>query len=349
MELKELLDKEKFTKDDIVYLLNLKDKRSIKALYEKATEVREEYFGSEIHLRGIIEFSNNCEQNCIYCGLRKRNKSLKRYRMTKEEIIKTAEEIYRSGIKTIVLQSGEDFTYSAKDIEEIISEIKVKCDVAITLSLGDREKWEFDLWKAAGADRYLLKHETANPVIYSKLHNNEKLEERIENIKYLKSIGFQTGSGNIIGIPFQSFEDIADDILLCEELNVDMASFSPFLPAEGTPLANKKKCDLELTLKTMAIARIHLKNVHIPATTALATLNEHGRELGILAGANVVMPSFTPAPFRSKYLIYNNKVCISESPGNCLPCLSLRLMSVGTHPSNSRGDSLKSCEVHITQ
>ena len=344
MNTKDILNKEKLTKDDLVYLIGLENESDIELLCSKATEVREKYFGDEVHLRGIIEFSNYCEQNCIYCGLRKRNKSIERFRMSKEEILKTAGEIYESGIRTIVLQSGEDFTYTAEDINFIIKQIKSRYDVAVTLSLGDREKWEFDLWRAAGADRYLLKHETANPEIYSKLHANENLEDRLDNLRYLKSIGFQTGSGNIIGLPFQTIEDIVDDILLCAELDIYMASFSPFMLSDGTPFANHPKCDLKLTLKTMAAARIYLKNVHIPATTALATLDAEGREQGILAGANVVMPSFTPAPYRSDYLLYDDKVCISESPDGCLPCLNLRLMSVGTKPSDSKGHSLKVSE-----
>jgi biotin synthase len=197
------------------------------------------------------------------------------------------------------------------------------------------------MWRSAGADRYLLKHETANIDLYHQIHPYQKFENKIAHLKYLKSIGFQIGSGNITGLPNQTFEDIANDILLCNELDVDMASFSPFISADNTPLSEVENCDMILLLNTMAIARLVLKNAHIPATTALATLDEEGREKGILAGANVVMPSFTPTPYRGNYLIYKDKKCISENPQQCLPCLNLRLMSVGVKASKSQGHSLK--------
>jgi len=339
--LDKILNKENFTKDDIISLLKLTDINKIEKLYHKAEKVREKYFGDEVHLRGIIEFSNYCRQDCTYCGLRKANETVERFRMSKEEILNAARYIYDSDIKTIVLQSGEDPFYSAEDITEIINEIKAKYDVAITLSLGERAFHEYDMWRDAGADRYLLKHETANVDLYHQIHPYQKFENKIAHLKYLKSIGFQIGSGNITGLPNQTFEDIADDILLCNELDVDMASFSPFLSADNTPLSEVENCDMILLLNTMAIARLVLKNAHIPATTALATLDEEGREKGILAGANVVMPSFTPTPYRGNYLIYKDKKCISENPQQCLPCLDLRLMSVGVHASKSHGHSLK--------
>ncbi len=341
MNLETLLDKEEFTKDDIVTLLNVKNEREINVLYKKAESIREKYFRDEIHLRGIIEFSNYCRQECLYCGLRKSNKIIERFRMTKNEILKVAKVIYESGIKTIVLQSGEDPFYTAKIIAEIVEEIKSKFDVAITLSVGERPFTDYDLWRSVGADRYLLKHETANKKLYNKIHPYQNYDNKIKHLKYLKAIGFQIGSGNIIGLPNQTYEDIADDIILCNSLDVDMASFSPFIHADNTPFDNVKNCELRLLLNTMAVARIVLKNVHIPATTALATLDEEGREKGILAGANVIMPSFTPSPYRKDYLIYKDKKCITENPQLCLPCLNIRLLSVGVKASFSKGDSLK--------
>lgn len=341
MNLDEILNKENLSKDEIIALLQLNLYENIQGLYQRAEEVRQEYFGDEIHLRGIIEFSNYCRQDCTYCGLRNANDSIERFRMSKEEILVVAKNINDSDIKTIVLQSGEDLFYSAEAITEIIEEIKSKYDVAITLSLGERAFHEYDMWRNAGADRYLLKHETANIDLYHQIHPYQKFENKIAHLKYLKSIGFQIGSGNITGLPSQTLEDIAEDILLCKELDVDMASFSPFLSAENTPLSEVENCDLILLLNTMAVARLVLKNVHIPATTALATLDEKGREKGILAGANVVMPSFTPSPYRGNYLIYKDKKCISENPQQCLPCLDIRLLSVGVHASKSLGHSLK--------
>lgn len=341
MHLDKILNKEILSKDEIIYLLKLTDVDDIEKLYKKAEKEREKYFGDEIHLRGIIEFSNYCRQDCTYCGLRNANATLERFRMNKEEILVAAKDIYESEIKTIVLQSGEDPLYSGEAIAEIINEIKSKYDVAITLSLGERAFHEYDMWRNAGADRYLLKHETANINLYHQIHPYQKFENKIAHLNYLKSIGFQIGSGNITGLPNQTIEDIADDILLCDELDVDMASFSPFLSAENTPLSEVENCDLILLLNTIAVARLVLKNAHIPATTALATLDEEGREKGILAGANVVMPSFTPTPYRGNYLIYKDKKCISENPQQCLPCLDLRLMSVGVRASKSQGHSLK--------
>ncbi len=305
--LSDVLNKPQLNKDDIVYLLSLKDDKDISELFRKADSVRKEFCGDEVHLRGIIEFSNYCEADCVYCGLRKGNKQLDRYRMSVEEIIETAKHIHSAGIKTVVLQSGEDFSYSKEDITRTIKSIKDNCDVAITLSLGERSFEEYDEWKSAGADRYLLKHETANEKLYSALHSHQKLEERLAHLRYLKSIGFQAGSGNIIGLPGQTIEDIADDILLCKELDCDMCSFSPFIPSPETPMKNIPPADLNLTLKTMAVARIVLKNVHIPATTALSTLTPEGRRLGLTVGANVIMPNFTPDEYKDKYRIYANK------------------------------------------
>ncbi|NOX65982.1 MAG: [FeFe] hydrogenase H-cluster radical SAM maturase HydE [Chlorobi bacterium] len=339
--LDKILNKEELLKEDILFLLQLREADKIEMLQKKAEEVRQIYFNDEIHLRGIIEFSNFCIRDCFYCGLRRSNKKVERFRMSKEEIMVTAKLIYDSDIKTIVLQSGEDLFYTKEDIAEIITEIKSQYDVAITLSLGERAFDEYDLWRECGADRYLLKHETANRNLYHQIHPYQDFTNRIAHLKYLKNIGFQIGSGNIIGLPNQTLEDIADDILLCNKLNVDMASFSPFIHADNTPFANVENCDMQLLLNTMAVARLVLKNAHIPATTALATLDEEGREKGILAGANVVMPSFTPTPYRGNYLIYKDKKCISENPKQCMPCLDLRLMSIGVKVSHSHGHSLK--------
>ncbi|HEY7750815.1 MAG TPA: [FeFe] hydrogenase H-cluster radical SAM maturase HydE, partial [Ignavibacteriaceae bacterium] len=265
---------------------------------------------------------------------------LTRYRMTNKEFLDTAEQIFKSDIKTIVLQSGEDSNFTAQDISDLIKCIKDKYDVVITLSLGERTFDEYIEWYNDGADRYLLKHETANLELYSKIHNEQKLGERIHHLQILKAIGYQVGSGNIIGLPGQTIEDIADDILLCKNLECDMASFSPFIPSTGTPLCKVPKANVELTLKTMAVARIVLKDVHIPATTALSCLIENGREKGFMVGANVVMPNFTPNPFRQKYCIYDgksSKVDSASSIGN----LNAIIEGLGRKIANNKGHSLK--------
>jgi biotin synthase len=341
MNLISILNKSGLNKDEIVYLLSLTENEDIEKLFAQADEVRNEFCGNEIHLRGIIEISNNCEQDCLYCGLRISNFELQRYRMNKEEILETAEQITNAGIKTIVLQSGEDFEYECDFISDLIKTIKNNFDAAITLSLGERGFFEYDEWFKAGADRYLLKHETGNDILYYKLHNKQKLEERLLHLRYLKAIGFQTGSGNIIDIPGQTLEDIAEDILLCKELDCDMASFSPFISSEQTPFKKYPDADLNLTLKTMAAARIVLKDVHIPTTTALNTLVKNGRELGLKAGANVIMPNFTPETYRSKYLIYNKKDISEFDIVHTLADIKNVVSSLGLKISDGYGHSLK--------
>ncbi len=340
MEISLILKKDSFTKEEIISLLKIRNEKDLELLLSRAGEIRNQYFGNEIYLRGIIEFSNYCDQNCLYCGLRTGNSNLSRYRMDESQILKTAEEILSAGIKTIVLQSGEDSSYSCEFISNIIKQIKYNSDPAITLSLGERRFGEYEAWRDAGADRYLLKHETANPGLYSVYHQHQRLSDRLEHLKFLKSIGYQTGSGNLIGLPYQTIEDIADDILLCRELNVDMASFSPFIPSPDTPYRNKKPEDFKTIITVMAVARIVLRDVHIPATTALASLNKEGRKLGLLAGANVIMPDFTPRIYRNKYLIYPNKksdCSISatlEELNNITELLHLKIAPL-------RGDSVK--------
>ena len=345
-DLSELLNKDELTKEEIIFLLSLKNEIEIVKLYCRADEVRKEFCGDDVHLRGIIEFSNYCEQNCPYCGLRISNKKLQRYRMSKVEILAAAEQINYEKIKTIVLQSGEDFWYDSKFISDLIKEIKSRFDVAITLSLGERKFSEYNEWRNAGADRYLLKHETANPRIYSKIHFKQKLNERLDHLLHLKSIGFQIGSGNIIGLPNQILEDIADDLILCKNFECDMASFSPFIPASDTPYRNIGKASLELTLKTIAVARIVLKDSHIPATTALGVLDETGRIKGLQAGANVIMPNYTPHPYRENYKIYDGKICITESNIACGSCLRLMIESMGRKVAEGKGDSLKFLNVN---
>jgi len=346
MQLKHLLHKDELIREDIIYLLSLSTKEEINELFRRADEVRMEYCGDEVHLRGIIDFSNYCSQNCLYCGLREENFALSRYRMTPDEIIETAKQITNHGIYTIVLQSGEDTFYDTDLIAYIIYSIKQKSNVVITLSLGERGFDEYRSWKIAGADRYLLKHETANTKLYSIYHLKQKLSDRVAHLKYLKRIGYQIGSGNIIGIPLQTIEDIADDILLCKELDLDMAAFGPFIPSPNTPYRSKKPADLMLTLKTLATARIVLKNVHIPATTALAKLTENGRIKGLNVGANVIMPDYTPSPYREKYQIYANRKSIDDRHENYRTQLELQIESIGRRISASLDDSLKSNRIN---
>ena len=339
--LKELLNKDEFSKDDIISLLEINDRNEVQSIYQKADEIRKKYCGNEVYLRGIIEFSNYCEQDCIYCGLRRSNLSLDRYRMSKDEIIETAKSIFRLGIQTIVLQSGEDYLYTGEIIADIISSIKSTINVAITLSLGERNYEDYALWKDVGADRYLLKHETANAKLYSVYHFNQSLKDRVDHLLYLKSIGYQIGSGNIIGLPQQTIKDIAEDIILCKGLDLDMASFSPFIASPETPYRSQKNADINFTLKVMAIARIVLKNVHIPATTAISSLDKYGREKGLQVGANVIMPNFTPNPYRDKYSIYPNKNSDNDNPLYFPNSITNLIAATGRKIGIGYGNSLK--------
>ena len=341
MKLDHILNKKDLSKEEIIYLLELSDFRNTRRLFDKADEVRKAYCGDEVHLRGIIEFSNYCEQDCLYCGLRSSNTEVERYRMTADEIIETAMLISNIGIRTIVLQSGEDSAFDMDKIAYIIYFIKQNSDVAITLSLGERDFEEYKTWRYAGADRYLIKHETANPLLYSLYHQEQKIQDRIKHLEFLKSIGFQIGSGNLIGLPGQKVEDIADDLLLCRDLDVDMASFSPFVPSPNTPYRNKPVGSVELTLKTIAVGRILMKNTHIPATTAIATIDSLGREKALRVGANILMPNFTPKSYRDKYCIYPNKKYIADDPLNSASSIQNIVSSMGRKVSTSRGDSMK--------
>jgi biotin synthase len=332
----QILNKEELSKEEIVFLLSPGSNEKDEKLFKRADEMRLKYCGNDIHLRGIIELSNYCEQNCIYCGLRVGNKVLPRYRMKPEEIIETAHAIGNLGIFSIMLQSGEDHFFDTDMIAYVIYQIKQKVDVAITLNLGERGFDEYRAWRISGADRYQLKHETANSKLYSIYHDQQSFEERLEHLRFLKSAGYQIGSGNMIGLPLQSLEDIADDILLCKDLDLDMAEFEPFIPSPYTPYQSKKAGSIDLTLRTMAVARIVLKQVHIPATP-----DEDGRIKGLNAGANIVMTDLTPSPYREQYRLYPNRKCAGENSLNSKGSLQLQIESIGRKISESRGDSLK--------
>ncbi|HAR95462.1 MAG TPA: [FeFe] hydrogenase H-cluster radical SAM maturase HydE [Deltaproteobacteria bacterium] len=296
-------------RDDIITLLEARDTEE---LFFAADRVRESCVGNAVHLRGIVEFSNHCLRNCLYCGLRRDNKALERYRMTGDEIVAAAREGAKAGIKTIVLQSGEDRYFTAQALAEIVIRLKSELDVAVTVSVGDRTKKDYKTLRQAGADRYLLKHETADSELFARLRPGTLLEDRKKRLGWLKELGFQVGSGNMVGLPGQSTATIADDILLLKELDVEMAGIGPFIPHHGTPLAGYGEGDVALTLKTLAVTRLLLPHANLPATTALATLHPEGRQLALRCGANVVMPDITPVRYKKLYEIYPNKICVDE-------------------------------------
>ncbi len=314
---------------DIEAVLRTEDPEELQSLFDFAEAVRRQFVGDGVLLRGIIEFSNVCRNTCLYCGLNRGNRRLQRYRLTREQILASAEQTRAAGVRTVVLQSGEEDDLDADWLREIVARIKSSLDLAVTLCVGERSRAEYQLWRRAGADRYLLKIETSDPDLYERLHPGMSFANRRGCLQDLAELGYQTGSGNLVGLRGQTVTHLARDVQFFKEGNFDMISVSPFIPHPETPLAQEPAGDLRMTLKMTALARIVSRNAHIPATTALGSL--HGRDerpKALAAGANVLMPNFTPAPYRRHYEIYPNKRCISENVG-ALP---------GLHGANGRRD-----------
>ena len=305
-------------------------------LFKEADKIRHENVGDEVHLRGLIEFSNICKRQCKYCGLRAPNKEVERYRILKDEILTYAKHAVDLEYKTIVLQSGEDDYYDADKMVEIIREIK-KFDVALTLSIGEKNYDEYKEFKKAGADRYLLRIETTDKNLYKEMHPNASFENRVQCLYNLKSLGFETGTGCLVGLPNQTIESLADDILFFKELNADMVGIGPFIPHEQTPLKDTKQGDFWLALKVMALTRIMLPDINIPATTAMETINPNGRIIALQSGANVVMPNVTSTEYRAKYEIYPGKICINDNPDKCRGCIEAKIKSIGRTISTAKG------------
>ena len=325
---------------EVVALLQAEGDQA-RELFRVADGIRRRHVGDEIHLRGLIEFSNHCGRHCLYCGLRAPNRRLVRYRMPQEEIVEAACAAARLGIRTVVLQSGEDAHYTADRLADLIEAIKARADVAVTLCIGERSREEYRALRAAGADRYLLRHETADPALYAALHPDMRYERRLQCLRDLRAEGFQVGAGSMVGLPGQTIEMMARDILLLRELEVDMAGIGPFIPHPDTPLGGSPPGNVETTLKMLALARIVVPDAHLPATTALATLDPRGREKAFAVGANVVMPNITPLKYREHYTIYPNKRCLAEEIEQCLPCLRLRIEEMGRRIGMGYGHSLK--------
>lgn len=281
-------------------------KSSDEELFIVANEIRKEKKGDEVLLRALVEFTNVCKCNCFYCGLRCENKKVERYRLSTEQILSCAQKAVDDGIKTIVLQGGEDSFWTKERLCKIIKEIK-KNDVALTLSIGERTYEDYKAFKDYGADRYLLRIETTDKNLYKALHPNMSFENRVRCLKDLKKLGYETGSGCLVGLPNQSIASLAEDILFFKELELDMVGIGPFIPHPNTPLANAQKDNFNLALRVMALTRLVLPNANIPATTAMETLKRNGREIALKSGANVVMPNYTDSTYNSKYEIYPNK------------------------------------------
>lgn len=305
-------------------------------LFKAADRVRKSYVGDEVHLRGLIEFSNICKQNCLYCGLRKDNKNLKRYRLDVDTIYDFARKAKSYGYKTVVLQSGEDSYYTTPMLTEIIKKIK-SLDMAITLSIGEKSYEEYKVYKEAGADRYLLRIETTDKDLYEKMDPGMSFENRLRCLKDIKALGFELGTGSLVGLPGQTIESIADDLLFFKEIDADMIGVGPFIPNEDTPLKYEEGGAFELSLKVMALARLLMPDINIPATTAMETLNKQGRILALQSGANVVMPNVTEGEYRKLYALYPGKICINDTPAHCRGCITGKITSIGRHVSEEYG------------
>lgn len=309
-------------------------------LKTRAQKISQSIFSNKIFVRELIEFTNYCKNNCYYCGIRCANKNVQRYRLSKEEILDCADKGYELGFRTIVLQGGEDFSYSAEDMAEIVKSIKQKHpDTAVTLSVGERPLETYALWKKAGADRYLLRHETANDEHYRLLHPKElSPQTRKQCLWNLKSLGYQTGAGFMVGSPFQTTQHYAEDLLFLRDLNPEMIGIGPFIHHSETPFASMNDGSCSDTLFFLSILRIMFPAALIPATTALGTIQKDGREQGILCGANVIMPNLSPLTHRKDYLLYNNKISTDQDGAESLELLKQKVKSIGYEIVTDRGD-----------
>ena len=322
------------SKEELIQILS--DESINNFLFKTADEVREKYVGNEVHLRGLIEFSNICKCNCKYCGLRKDNSELERYRLSIEEAYDFAKKAKEYGYKTVVLQSGEDSYYSVERLVKLLQDIK-KLDLAITLSIGERTFEEYKAFKEASADRYLIRIETTDKELYKKMHPNMNFENRVRCLKDLKTLGYEVGTGCLVGLPEQTIESLANDILFFKEIDADMIGIGPFIPNQNTPLKDAKGGTFEMALKVMALTRILLPTINIPATTAMETLNPNGRLIALQSGANVVMPNVTEGDYRRKYEIYPGKICVGDTPAQCRGCISGKIQSIGRTVSTDYG------------
>lgn len=328
------------SKSELVYLLeNITDDEA-EILRKKAQTVALKSFGNKIYIRGLIEISSICKNDCYYCGLRRSNKNAVRYRLTKEQILDCCEQGYALGFRTFVMQGGEDGYYTDEIMCDIVKTIKsLYPDCAITLSLGERGADSFKKLYDAGADRYLLRHETANAEHYNKLHPPEmSLETRKKSLYELKKIGFQTGAGFMVGSPYQTYETLAEDLLFLKDLNPQMCGIGPFLPHKDTIFKDEQGGSVRLTLIMLALVRVMLPNVLLPSTTALGTADSNGREMGILHGANVVMPNLSPKEHRKDYMLYDNKIATGDEAAESIRKLSERFKAIGYEIVTERGD-----------
>lgn len=333
-----------FTEDEFRMLVACaEDPEAAELLTQEAVRIRKKHYGDKVYIRGLIEFTNYCRNDCGYCGIRRGNLHARRYRLTKEEILECCARGYELGFRTFVLQGGEDRWFTDERMADIIRSVRVSYpDCAITLSIGERSCESYRLLKEAGADRYLLRHETADEEHYGKLHPSEmSLAVRKMCLYDLKFLGYQVGAGFMVGSPGQTADCLAKDLLFLKELRPHMVGIGPFVPHHDTRFAQEKAGSVELTLFLLSVIRILLPKVLLPATTALGTMDPQGREKGLQAGANVVMPNLSPQKNRKQYELYDNKICTGEEAAECLECLARRVEQAGYHLCSGRGDALQ--------
>ncbi|MEI6437817.1 MAG: [FeFe] hydrogenase H-cluster radical SAM maturase HydE [Candidatus Omnitrophota bacterium] len=311
------------------------------ALFARADRVRHEQVGDAVHLRGLIEFSNVCGKDCLYCGLRRSNKRVERYHMAVDEIVAAATQAASLGYQSVVLQSGENCQYPVDDMCRLVSRIKKDLALAVTLSIGEKSRDEYAALKDAGADRYLLRFETSSEKLFGELKPDSSYAARMHCLASLRELNFQVGSGIMVGLPGQTLAMIADDILLMKELDLDMIGIGPFIANPQTPLEGAASGTLALTLKALALIRLVTLNTHLPATTAMGSIDPRGRQKALQCGANVLMPNVTPTRYRAHYQLYPGKICIEDKPGDCFLCVSGMLRSLGRSVAEGPGHSLK--------
>ncbi|MBQ9149164.1 MAG: [Oscillospiraceae bacterium] len=330
------------SQQEFVTLIENRNEELAQELFRRARAKREAHYGKDVFIRGLIELTNYCKNDCFYCGIRCSNRNAQRYRLTKEEILDCCREGYGLGYRTFVLQGGEDPWYNPERIEDLVRSIKENHpDCAVTLSVGEHPREVYARWKDAGADRYLLRHETADTDHYRSLHpKNLTLENRMRCLWDLKELGYQVGCGFMVGSPGQTAEHLAKDLLFIHQLQPEMVGIGPFIPHCDTPFRDREQGSLELTLFLLGIVRLMLPKVLLPSTTALGTIHSQGRELGILAGANVCMPNLSPVAVRKKYALYNNKICTGEEAAQSRDALAARMASIGYRVVVSRGDHI---------
>ncbi len=342
--MRELIDKlyenTVLSKEEYRYLIENFSPEVSEYLFEKAREIRHRYYGHDVYVRGLIEFTNYCKNDCYYCGIRCSNRNAERYRLSKDDILLCCREGYALGFRTFVLQGGEDTYFTDDKIVDIIRAVKTNYpDCAVTLSIGEKEHDSYQAFFDAGADRYLLRHETANNNHYAKLHPEKLSPVHRKNCLYdLKKIGYQVGCGFMVGSPYQTSEHLAEDMLFLKALQPHMVGIGPFIAQHDTPFKNMSNGTLALTLFMLGLIRLTLPYVLLPSTTALGTIHPLGREKGILAGANVVMPNLSPVAVRKKYMLYDNKICTGDEAAECKNCLQARMKSIGYNVVTSRGD-----------